>query len=89
MCNTCGKRKPISAGSIGGKSYNAYEKQSPIISRVLAIWKRIMNNETAARVEFVNLYLGRYPNNIKITQNLTRENLLTMYVQLTQSKQEF
>ena len=46
------------------------------------IWKRILNNDGFAKQELVNLYLIKYPNNRRLTLDLTIQNLHNLYLKL-------
>ena len=62
-----------------------FKEPKTYVEKTLDIWDKVWAGDKEAQAEFIILYIGRFPQNIKITQNLTRDNLLVMYVQMTQS----
>jgi hypothetical protein len=82
MCNCGGGFKK----SIRTNKPNNNTNTTPVVNdktRILSLWKGVLNNETYAKAEFVRTYLRRFPQNKLLTDNLTNENLHKMYVDLT------
>ncbi len=80
MCNCGGGfKKGVKASHNIATKKPATDKNS----RIISLWKGILNNETYAKAEFVRTYLQKFPHNKHLTENLSKENLHTMYMQLT------
>jgi hypothetical protein len=50
---------------------------------IVSLWKRVLSDDALAKQEFAKMYIAKFPNNRVITNNLTNENLHTMYKHLT------
>ena len=80
MCNCGGTRRIASSGTV-----RRQVQSNPIITgniQISNIWKRILNNDGFAKQELVKLYLDKYPQNKRLTIDMTIQNLHKLYIQL-------
>ena len=96
-------KRPISAGSpakrraplkpiYSNTNYeDRYEEPKTYLQKTLKLWPKVWANtpDINSQKAFYDLYLGRYPENIKITTYpIPRDVLQTMFAQMVQSKYE-
>ena len=80
--------KPIYSNTNNG---DKYEEPVTYLKKTLKLWVKIWKNvpDIPSEKAFYDLYLGRYPDSIKIySYPISKDNLLIMYTQMVQSKYE-
>ena len=50
---------------------------------ITKLWKEIQKDNKESKQKLVGIYLSRFPHSSWITQELSKENLHVMYLQLT------
>ncbi len=50
---------------------------------ITELWKEVQKDNKEAKQKLVGIYLSRFPHSSWITQELSKENLHVMYLQLT------
>ena len=84
MCNCGNTRRIASSGTVRRQQIQS----NPTITgniQISNIWKRILNNDGFAKQELVKLYLDKYPQNKRLTIDITIQNLHKLYIQLINS----
>ena len=80
MCNCGGTRKIKSSGTVAKPVSSAPVNTANI--QLSNIWKGILNNNGFSKQELIKLYLNKFPNNKRLTLDLTIQNLHKLYIQL-------
>ena len=87
------KRKPSTVKPIyvNTNNGNKYEEPKTYLDKTLKLWEKVWNNvlDIPSQQAFYELYIGRFPQYIKITSYpINKDTLLVMYSQMVQSRYE-